>query len=118
VPVGDRSVAAFRKEAEMNTLRIKLLARVVGGIAVVLAIAANVGTAHTPNLLAGGSGDSTTTGGYTSPAVPAMSVDPKNMNMGATVTDSPAAATPVTAEATPSVKATAAPECVNNGQCP
>lgn len=102
----------------MDTFPIKLLAKLLGGAAVAIAIAANVGTAHHAHSLAGGSGDSPTTGGYTSPAAPAMSVDPKNMNLGATITDSPAPATPMTAAATPSVTATAAPGCVNNGQCP
>jgi hypothetical protein len=47
-----------------------------------------------------------------------MSIDPTNLKMGATVTASPPAATVATSFAAPTLKATAAPGCVNNGQCP
>jgi hypothetical protein len=47
-----------------------------------------------------------------------MSVNPTAMSLGATATASPPKATMATQEATPSLKASPAPECVNNGQCP
>lgn len=67
--------------------------------------------------LAGGSGDSSVAT-YTQPQVPAMSVNPTGMSMGSTITESPAPTALATMEASPTVKATPAPGCVNNGQCP
>jgi hypothetical protein len=40
------------------------------------------------------------------------------MSTGSTITAGPPATTLATEMASPSVKATAAPGCVNNGQCP
>jgi hypothetical protein len=40
------------------------------------------------------------------------------MKMGATATAAPPAATLATSVASPTMKATAAAGCVNNGQCP
>jgi hypothetical protein len=71
-----------------------------------------------PQNIAGGSGDSSTGGTYVSPVVPAMSVDPTAMKMGATATAAPPAETLATSDASPTLKATAAVGCVNNGQCP
>ena len=68
--------------------------------------------------VAGGSGDSSTGGTYVSPVVPAMKFDPTAMSMGATATAAPPAATMATSFASPTLKATAAAGCVNNGQCP
>jgi hypothetical protein len=45
-------------------------------------------------------------------------VNPTAMTLGATATAEPPKATLASAEATPSVKASPAPGCVNNGQCP
>jgi hypothetical protein len=102
----------------MNVTRIKPLAAVAGLAAVGVAVAVNLGSTATADDVAGGSGDSSTVGEYTSPTITAMSVDPTAMNLGATATANPPKATLATAEATPSLKASAAPECVNNGQCP
>jgi len=71
-----------------------------------------------PQNIAGGSGDSSTGGTYVSPVVPAMSVDPTAMKMGATATAAPPAETLATSFAAPSLKAPPAAGCVNNGQCP
>jgi hypothetical protein len=60
--------------------------------------------------------DSPTSAEYASPVVPAMSVNPTAMSLGATATASAPATT--LAEASPTLNATAAPGCVNNGQCP
>lgn len=102
----------------MRVNRIKLLARVFGVAAIGIAIAVNVGIAHAPPASAGGSGDSSTTGQYTSPEVTAMKLNPTNMNLGSTATFTAPATTLAAAEASPTLKATPAPECVNNGQCP
>lgn len=102
----------------MSGTRIKSLARTFGIGAIGIAIAVNLGPSHALRDLAGGSGDSPTTGGYTSPAVPAMKLNPSNMSLGATATFTPPAATMATSEAAPSVRATPAQGCVNNGQCP
>jgi len=74
--------------------------------------------ASNPQYVAGGSGDSATGGTYVSPVVPTMSVDPTAMNMGATATAAPPAATLATSFASPTLKASPAAGCVNNGQCP
>ena len=100
----------------MNVTRIKPLAAVAGLAAI--AVAVNLGSTATTHDVAGGSGDSSTVGEYTSPTITAMSVDPTAMKLGATATAVAPKATLATADATPSLKASAAPECVNNGQCP
>jgi hypothetical protein len=102
----------------MNVTRIKPLAAVAGFAAIGVALVVNLGSTAAAHDVAGGSGDSSTVGEYTSPTITAMSIDPSAMNLGATATAGPPKATPATAEATPSLKASAAPECVNNGQCP
>jgi hypothetical protein len=101
----------------MNALRTRAIAAGLGGCAVLVS-AVFVVAYPDASTQAGGSGDSSTTGQYTSPVVPAMSVDPTAMNLGATVTAAVPATTLAVAEASPSVKATPAPGCVNNGQCP
>jgi hypothetical protein len=105
----------------MDTTRRKSLALVIGVAAIMVAITLcliHSGTATSSGNLAGGSGDSPTGTTYTQPSLPAMSVDPTNMKMGSTVTESAPPTTIATMEASPVVKATAAPGCVNNGQCP
>jgi hypothetical protein len=102
----------------MTVMRIKEVAGLVGGSAILVAIA--IGFMHPSQPvthLAGGSGDSST-GTYSSPVVPAMTIDPTNLKMGATVTAAKPAETVATSFAAPTLKATAAPGCVNNGQCP
>jgi hypothetical protein len=91
------------------------------GMAAVITATALVATHPgntTPSNLAGGSGDSATGGTYVSPVVPAMKIDPTAMSMGATATAVAPATTEATSFASPTLKATAAAGCVNNGQCP
>ncbi|HEX3284543.1 MAG TPA: hypothetical protein VHT50_07765 [Mycobacterium sp.] len=102
----------------MNVARIKRLGALAGMAAVGAAIVLNLVPATSAHTVAGGSGDSSTVGEYTSPTIPAMSVNPTAMTLGATATASPPQATMATEDATPSLKASPAPGCVNNGQCP
>jgi hypothetical protein len=107
------------RRAQMAVMRTKEVAGLVGGSAILAAIAiALVHPSQSAVHLAGGSGDSSTTGTYSSPVVPAMTIDPTNLKMGATVTATKPAETIATSFAAPTYKATAAPGCVNNGQCP
>ena len=67
----------------MSVARIKPLAAVAGMAAIGVAVAVNLGPSTTANTVAGGSGDSSMVGEYTSPAVnPAMSVNPTAMSPG------------------------------------
>ncbi len=102
----------------MSVTRIKGVAAAAGLAAIGVAVSVNLGITTTAANVAGGSGDSSTVGEYTSPAVPAMSVNPTAMTLGATATASPPKATMAVGDATPSLKASPAPACVNNGQCP
>jgi hypothetical protein len=104
----------------MTIMRTKEIAGFVGGSAILVAIAMGLLYPDQPvtHDVAGGSGDSSTGGTYSSPVVPAMTIDPTNLKMGATVTASKPAETMATSFAAPTFKATAAPGCVNNGQCP
>lgn len=103
----------------MTVMHTKEVAGLVGGSAILAAIAIALLHPSPPTIhLAGGSGDSSTTGTFSSPVVPAMTIDPTNLKMGATVTASKPAETMATSFAAPTYKATAAPGCVNNGQCP
>lgn len=102
----------------MNVIRLKPLAAATGFGAIAVAVAVNLGSAGSAIHLAGGSGDSSTVGEYTSPTLPVMSVDPTAMNLGSTATAGPPKATMAIADATPTLKASPAPGCVNNGQCP
>jgi hypothetical protein len=102
----------------MKVARIKSVAALAGMAAVGAAIALNLGPALKANNVAGGSGDSSTSGEYSSPTIPAMSVNPTAMTLGATATAAPSQATMATEDATPTLKASPAPGCVNNGQCP
>ena len=115
--------ACFRlpmRRTQMRVMRTKELAGLVGGSAILAAIAISLVHPSDPvsHDVAGGSGDSSTGGTYSSPKVPAMTIDPTNLKMGATVTAAPPAQTVATSFAAPTLKATAAPGCVNNGQCP
>ena len=104
----------------MNVTRAKMFSAAVGGCALLAAVLVNVTyTDQTSgNVVAGGSGDSATTTVYTQPSVPAMSLNPTAMKLGATATAAPPASTLATAAASPTFKASPAPGCVNNGQCP
>jgi hypothetical protein len=103
----------------MGNTRTKSWAGFVGGGAVMVAMAVTLfhPSVSTVDQVAGGSGDSPTNA-YTQPSVPAMSIDPTNQKVGSTMTMSTPAPTLATALASPTFKATAAPGCVNNGQCP
>jgi hypothetical protein len=107
-------------EIRVDAARNKTVALIVAIIAIVAAIVLcliHSGVAPVGNF-AGGSGDSSTGGTYTQPSVPAMSIDPTNLKMGITVTETTPATALATMEASPTLKATPAPGCVNNGQCP
>lgn len=98
----------------------KRVCAVVGGGAVAVGLLIDViGSAAQSTIVAGGSGDSSTTGTYSSPVVPAMTINATgNMKLGSTATAQIPASTPATSLAAPTYKATAAATCVNNGQCP
>lgn len=98
--------------------RLKFIAATAAGGAIIAAAVVVAVEQPAPHqYLAGGSGDSATGTTYTQPSV-------KGMSLGSTATSSPvktneAAPTALaTEEASPTYKATAAPGCVNNGQCP
>jgi hypothetical protein len=104
----------------MSGIRAKRFSFVLGSGALLAAVLINAGHHGPPTVtsVAGGSGDSSTTGSYTQPVVPGMSINPTAMSLGSTVTAAPASTTLAVGLASPSVKATAAAGCVNNGQCP
>ena len=77
----------------MRLTRVRTVASLVGGAAIVAAVAVCVENPSTDNVVAGGSGDSATGTQFTSPTIPAMSINPTDMNTGAT-------AVPVTTEST------------------
>lgn len=90
----------------------------VGAIAVAVLVEI-IGGGAPSSTVAGGSGDSSTTGTYSSPTVPVMVINPTAaMKLGSTATAQVPASMPATTFAAPTFKATAAPTCVNNGQCP
>jgi hypothetical protein len=100
--------------------RAKPLAAVLGfgAFAVAVVVSLESGASPPAQSVAGGSGDSATGTSFVQPTVPAMSVDPTAMNMGATVTAAAPTTALATAMASPTYKAAPAPGCVNNGQCP
>jgi hypothetical protein len=105
----------------MTIKRMKLLAATVGGGVVIASAVVGVtqsGDDSGSRRVAGGSGDSATGTSYVQPTLPGMSVNPTAMSTGVTVVVSPPATTLATPMASPSLKATPAPECSNNGQCP
>lgn len=85
----------------------------VAAAAVIVAVAGGPG----PAALAKGSGASATTTSYVQPVVPGMTLETTTVDEP--VTSLPTAA-PMeqTSDASPTLKATPAPGCVNNGQCP
>jgi hypothetical protein len=119
-PVGSLPTLAIAVGADkMSVNPAKMISAAVGGCALLAAVLLNVSsTDQTPHNVAGGSGDSATTTVYTQPRVPAMSLNPTAMNLGGTATATPPATTLATSMAAPTYKASPAPECVNNGQCP
>lgn len=104
----------------MSGIRAKRFSLVLGSGALMAALLIDFGHHPGPvtSSVAGGSGDSSTTGTYTQPSVPGMSINPTAMSLGSTVTAAPASTSLAIGLASPSVKATAAAGCVNNGQCP
>jgi hypothetical protein len=103
----------------MSGIRVKRISAALGGGALLAAVLIDGGHSDPiTSQVAGGSGDSSTTGAYTQPVVPGMSINPTAMSLGSTVTAAPASTSLATALASPSVKASAAAGCVNNGQCP
>ena len=104
----------------MRTPRLTFLAAGLGIGAITAAVVVTLThpAAPSPQNLAGGSGDSATGTSYVSPVVPTMSIDPTALKMGATATAAAPGTTLATSVASPALKATAAPGCVNNGQCP
>lgn len=101
----------------MTIERTKFLAAIMGCSAVVAAVVVTSGVAPDQHAVAGGSGASATGTTYVQPTISAM-------KLASTTTETPAQgnddaptalATPM---ASPSVKATPAAGCVNNGQCP
>ena len=88
----------------MRKIRLKTVAATVGGAAIVLAIGLSMARPATEGVVAGGSGDSATGTEYTSPVVPAMSVNPTNMSLGATATATTSIA-PIASVASPTVTA-------------
>ncbi|CDO09162.1 hypothetical protein [Mycolicibacterium cosmeticum] len=98
----------------------KRVCAVVGGGAIAVGLLIDIVDGGAPgSTVAGGSGDSSTTGTYSSPTVPVMLVNPTAaMKLGSTATAQVPASMPATTFAAPTFKATAAPTCVNNGQCP
>ena len=103
----------------MSVTRAKMFSAAMGGCALLTAALLNFAYPdQTSRNVAGGSGDSATTNVYTKPSVPAMKLNPTAMNLGGTATAGPPAATLATSKAVPTYKASPAPGCVNNGQCP
>lgn len=104
----------------MRTQRLTRLAAALGSSAVFVALGLVLTHPDTasPQNVAGGSGDSATGTSFVSPVIPTMSINPTAMTMGATATAAPPATTLATSIASPTLKASAAAGCVNNGQCP
>lgn len=98
----------------------KRMCAVVGGAAIAVGLLIDIIGGKAPTTtVAGGSGDSSTTGTYTSPTVPVMTLNATAaMKLGSTATAQAPASTLATSFAAPTYKATAAATCVNNGQCP
>jgi glycerol uptake facilitator-like aquaporin len=120
---GDRRVErirVIREPSRLNSLTwIKTLSTALGVCALLIAIILDVTHPDrtSPNL-AGGSGDSPATSMYAQPTVPAMSLTASGMTLGKTATAATPAATLATSVASPTFRASPAPTCVNNGQCP
>jgi hypothetical protein len=102
----------------MTVIRSKRLSATLGCGALLAAVLLTIEHGgHAPVDVAGGSGDSATSTQYFPPTVPGMSLV-ATLSMGNTVTAGAPATTLGTALASPTLKASAAAGCVNNGQCP
>jgi len=89
----------------MRIPRLKTAAAMTGGGAILAAVTVSVTIPGSDDVVAGGSGDSATGTQYTSPVVPAMSVNPTNMSLGATATAT-GPATSMVSGASPTLTAT------------
>jgi hypothetical protein len=102
----------------MSVIRTKLLAAVLGGSAVIASVVVSFATGSGPaNLASGGheSGDSATGTQYTSPTVPAMTMNATAMSTGATATVTTAATALATSVASPTLSVAAVAPCGDKG---
>ncbi|MCV7132460.1 hypothetical protein H7J06_05630 [Mycobacterium hodleri] len=88
-----------------------------GSLVVAGAVVSIMGPGASPDVVAGGSGDSPTDTSYVQPTASAMKL-PATVVQAPETTNEIAPTTLATPMAAPTYKATAAPGCVNNGQCP
>jgi hypothetical protein len=104
----------------MSVKHIRSLAAVVGGGAIIAAVVLDFAYPDDASFrtVAGGSGDSATGTVFVSPVVPTMKLGATADTKVLTATSPPPATTLATSFASPTVTATPAPTCVNNGQCP
>jgi hypothetical protein len=103
----------------MSIERIKLVSATVAGGAVAAAVAVVIYAGGGPEHqnVAGGSGDSATGTSYVQPTASGMKL-PSTTTEAPLITNEEAPTTLAIPLAAPTYKATAAPGCVNNGQCP
>lgn len=103
----------------MTVERIKLVAATIacGAVVVAGAVVSSLSPASAPHVVAGGSGDSATGTTYVQPTASAMKL-PSTVVDAPETTNEMAPTTLATPMAAPTYKATPAPGCVNNGQCP
>jgi len=103
----------------MTVERIKLVAATIacGAIVVAGTVVSTASPGAAPAVVAGGSGDSATGTTYVQPTESAMKLA-STIVQKPEITNEAAPTTLATAMAAPTYKATAAPGCVNNGQCP
>lgn len=103
----------------MTVERIKLVAATMacGALVGAGAVVSVTSPGAAPDVVAGGSGDSATGTTYVQPTASAMKL-PATTVQAPETTNEMAPTTLATPMAAPTYKATAAPGCVNNGQCP
>lgn len=102
----------------MTVERIKLVAATLAcGALVVAGTVVSIASPGAADVVAGGSGDSATGTTYVQPTESAMKLA-STVVQKPEITNEEAPTTLATAMAAPTYKATAAPGCVNNGQCP
>ena len=102
----------------MTVERIKVVAASIAcGALVAGAVVSVMGPGAAPDVVAGGSGDSATGTTYVQPTASAMKL-PATVVQTPETTNEMAPTTLATPMAAPTYKATPAPGCVNNGQCP
>ena len=103
----------------MTVERIKVVAASIacGALVVAGAVVSVMGPGAAPDVVAGGSGDSATNTSYVQPTASAMKL-PSTVVDKPEITNEEAPTTLAIPMAAPTYKATPAPGCVNNGQCP